>query len=180
MAAANRHLGRIVSMQALYEFFVRKSFDDLTLSSKELIERSIEKHRTTLGDTKFVHYLFEGVTKNYLTIDQVWLPYATNWPLEQIPTVEVAILRQATYELTQPYKDVPPKVAIDEAVELAKQFGGQNGQKFVNGVLGSVYKTLYQETEQVGDKAVAEADTTDTKLKPKKPSSKKPKKSKTN
>jgi N utilization substance protein B len=147
MAAANRHLGRIIAMQALYEYFVRLSIKDPRLNLADITERSISTHKKILGDTDFVGSLISGVVENYQELDECWLKFATNWPIEQIPPVEVAILRQAVFELKYPFKDVPPKVAIDEAVELAKQFGGENAQKFINGVLGSVYKELFDGKE---------------------------------
>lgn len=141
--AANRHLGRIVSMQALYEYFIRSSLSDDTLKLDEVIARALAVHEKVVNDTEFIQTVIKGTAKNQQEIDQIWLPFAKNWPLEQIPMVEVSILRLATYELKFPYKDVPPKVAIDEAVELSKQFGGDNAPKFINGVLGSVYKKLF-------------------------------------
>ena len=68
-------------------------------------------------------------------------PHATQRPLKEIPALDLCILRIATYELHYD-KDIPPKVAINEAVELAKHFGGENSSKFINGVLGTIYKQL--------------------------------------
>lgn len=142
--AANRHLGRIVAMQALYEYFVRSGLKDPNLAVNEVVGRALSVHKDSIKDTEFVKAVIEGVIAKQQEIDEIWLPFATNWPLEQIPAVEVSIIRLATFELKHPFKDVPPKVAIDEAVELAKQFGGDNGAKFINGVLGSVYKKLFE------------------------------------
>ena len=141
--AANRHLGRIVTMQALYEYFVRSSLKDSSLDIKDVIGRALSVHSKNIKDTDFVKAVIKGTIEKQEEIDQAWLKFAKDWPLEQIPTVEVSILRLAVYELKYPYKDVPYKVAIDEAVELAKQFGGDNAPKFINGVLGSVYKDLF-------------------------------------
>jgi transcription antitermination protein NusB len=143
--AANRHLGRIVAMQALYEYFVRSSLKDPNLSLGDITARALSVHNENIKDTKFVESVIKGVVELQQEIDKLWLPFATNWPLEQIPMVEVCILRLAVHELKFPYEDVPYKVAIDEAVELAKQFGGDNAAKFINGVLGSVYKSLFEE-----------------------------------
>ncbi len=142
--AANRHLGRIVSMQALYEYFVRSSLKDPSLKLSEIIARALSVHKENIQDTEFVEALISGAAEKQEEIDALWLPFASSWPLEQIPMVEVSILRMAVHELKYPYKDVPPKVAIDEAVELAKQFGGENAAKFINGVLGSVYKAIFE------------------------------------
>ncbi len=144
--AANRHLGRIVAMQALYEYFVRSSLEDPSLVLSDITARALSVHKENIKDTDFVKAVITGATEKKDELDGIWLPFATNWPLEQIPLVEVSILRLAVHELKYPYKDVPPKVAIDEAVELAKQFGGDNAGKFINGVLGSVYKSLFETT----------------------------------
>lgn len=141
--AANRHLGRIVAMQALYEYFVRSSLKDPNLAISDITARALSVHKENIQDTEFVKTVIEGVISKQEEIDTLWLPFATNWPLDQIPMVEVSIIRLAVYELKFPYQDVPYKVAIDEAVELAKQFGGDNAAKFINGVLGSVYKSLF-------------------------------------
>ncbi len=141
--AANRHLGRIVAMQALYEYFVRSSLKDPNLAIEDISARALSVHKDNIQDTDFVRAVIKGVVDKQEELDKLWLPFATNWPLDQIPMVEVSIIRLAVYELKFPYQDVPYKVAIDEAVELAKQFGGDNAAKFINGVLGSVYKSLF-------------------------------------
>jgi N utilization substance protein B len=146
--AANRHLGRIVAMQALYEYFVRSSLEDPSLVLGDITARALSVHKENIKDTDFVKAVISGAIEKQEEVDKTWLQFATNWPLEQIPLVEVCILRLATYELMYPYKDVPSKVAIDEAVELAKQFGGENAGKFINGVLGSVYKFLFESNSE--------------------------------
>jgi N utilization substance protein B len=110
----------------------------------DIISRALSVHKDNIKDTEFVETVISGTINEQKMLDEIWLKFATNWPLEQIPLVEVSIIRLAVYELTNPYKDVPAKVAIDEAVELAKQFGGDNAGKFINGVLGSVYKELFE------------------------------------
>lgn len=146
--AANRHLGRIVAMQALYEYFVRSSLKDPNLVIDDITARALSVHKENIKDTEFVKAVIGGVVKKQDELDSLWLPFATNWPLDQIPTVEVSIIRLAVYELKFPYQDVPYKVAIDEAVELSKQFGGDNAAKFINGVLGSVYKSLFESKDK--------------------------------
>lgn len=146
--AANRHLGRIVAMQALYEYFVRSSLKDPNLSIDDITTRALSVHKENIQDTEFVKNVIKGVTAKQKEVDELWLPFATNWPIDQIPMVEVSIIRLAVYELKFPYQDVPYKVAIDEAVELAKQFGGDNAAKFINGVLGSVYKSLFEKPDK--------------------------------
>jgi len=146
--AANRHLGRIVAMQALYEYFVRSSLKDPNLAVDDITKRALSVHKENIQDTEFVEAVIGGVIENQEELDRLWLPFATNWPLDQIPMVEVSIIRLAVYELKFPYQDVPYKVAIDEAVELAKQFGGDNAAKFINGVLGSVYKSIFEPSKK--------------------------------
>lgn len=135
--ASNRHLGRIVAMQTLYEhdFRGQEGGDDL----KAILERNLDEFSGSIEDTGFVHDLVDGVTANQEQIDGIISPAAPEWPVDQIAKVDKIILRIGVYELMIK-RDVPPKVAINEAVELAKAFGGENSSKFVNGVLGTVYR----------------------------------------
>ncbi|MDD3086474.1 MAG: transcription antitermination factor NusB [Patescibacteria group bacterium] len=128
----NRHLSRMVAMQAIYEWNFRQDAD-----LDELVERSISEFSNDV-DSKYIRDLISGVTKNSKTIDREIETCAPEWPIEQISHVDKSILEIAIYELVYA-KDIPPKVAINEAVELAKQFGSSNSSKFINGVLGSVY-----------------------------------------
>lgn len=136
--ASNRHLGRIVAMQTLYEFDFRSSDDDaITLSP--ILQRNLDEFRSSIDDTNFVEDVVEGVHSNEAKIDSVIAPAAPEWPVDQIAKIDKIILRIGVYELIIK-RDVPPKVAINEAVELAKTFGGENSSKFVNGVLGTIYR----------------------------------------
>lgn len=128
----NRHLSRMVAMQAIYEWNFRQ---DVNLD--ELVERSILEFSNDV-DSKYIRDLISGVTKNVESIDKEIETCAPEWPIEQISLIDKSILEIAIYELIHS-KDIPPKVAINEAVELAKQFGSSNSSKFINGVLGSVY-----------------------------------------
>ena len=128
----NRHLSRMVAMQAIYEWNFRQDAD-----LDELVERSISEFSNDV-DSTYIRDLISGVTKNSKTIDREIETCAPEWPIEQISHVDKSILEIAIYELVYT-KDIPPKVAINEAVELAKQFGSSNSSKFINGVLGSVY-----------------------------------------
>jgi len=119
-------------MQAIYEWNFRQDAD-----LDELVERSISEFSNDV-DSKYIRDLISGVTKNSKTIDREIETCAPEWPIEQISHVDKSILEIAIYELVYT-KDIPPKVAINEAVELAKQFGSSNSSKFINGVLGSVY-----------------------------------------
>lgn len=142
--ASNRHLGRIVALQTLYEFEFRKESSDDSADIKEILSRNLERYETAIDDTKFVETLVEGVLKEQADIDGKIQPIAPDWPIEQIARIDRNILRIGVYELLHQAKIVPPKVAINEAVELAKAFGSDNSSKFVNGVLGTAYRTLVQ------------------------------------
>ena len=152
--ASNRHLGRIVALQTLYEFEFRKESSDDSADVHEILSRNLERYETAIDDTKFVETLVNGVLKEQKDIDEKIQPIAPDWPIEQIARVDRNILRIGVYELLHQAKVVPPKVAINEAVELAKAFGSDNSSKFVNGVLGTAYRTLIEGVEQNGDTTV--------------------------
>ncbi len=130
----NRHLARTLAMQTLYEwdFQTDKSVD-------ELLELNLRSASHDTEDTTFLSQLIHGTIQHVTSIDDLIVKAAPEWPMDQISVVDKSILRLAIYELV--YSDeVPAKVAINEAVELAKTFGGDNTSKFVNGVLGTVYR----------------------------------------
>lgn len=135
---ANRHLARTIAMQSLFEWDFKERKEDLRL----IIEHHLNELGKDLEDKDFVRQLTEGVAQKIDEINQVIVKTAPEWPLEQIPLVDRNVLRLGIYELMF-LKDVPPKVAINEAVELAKTFGGDSSSKFLNGVLGTLYKQLY-------------------------------------
>lgn len=137
--ASNRHLGRIVALQTLYEQDFRSEVQDADFSLDDVLARNIERYEETIDDKEFIEELVRGVSKRQAEIDEVVRPVAPEWPIEQIARIDRIILRIGVYELLYE-KDVPPKVAINEAVELAKAFGGENSSKFVNGVLGTVLR----------------------------------------
>ena len=137
--SANRHLGRIVALQTLYEEDFRRECEDKAFKLKDVLARNIERYRETIDDKKFIELLVKGVSDHQQEIDDIIRPVAPEWPIEQIARVDRIILRIGVYELIFA-EDVPPKVAINEAVELAKAFGGDNSSKFVNGVLGTVLR----------------------------------------
>ncbi len=142
--ASNRHLGRIVALQTLYEYEFRKESADDSVDSDEILKRNLERYEAAIDDTKFVETLVNGVLKEQKAIDEKIQPIAPDWPIEQIARIDRNILRIGVYELLHQAKVVPPKVAINEAVELAKAFGSDNSSKFVNGVLGTAYRTLVE------------------------------------
>lgn len=140
--ASNRHLGRIIALQSLYEYEFRVQCEDETVSIDDILARNIERYKDTVEDTAFIDKLVHGVLKDIPGLDAILQPIAPEWPIEQIARVDRTILRIALYELKESGKVVPPKVAINEAVELAKAFGSDNSSKFVNGVLGTAYRML--------------------------------------
>ncbi len=144
--ASNRHLSRILTVQTLYEWeFISKRFPvdekfDEKIKVKEIIERNFEEFKKAVSNKDFIDELVWGTLKEKDKIDKIIAPAAPEWPIEQIALVDLIVLRVAIFELL--FKgEVPPKVAINEAVELAKTFGGPNSSKFVNGVLGTVYRS---------------------------------------
>jgi len=146
--ASNRHLGRIVAMQTLYEHDFRGG-DVEGLKLDPILTRNLDEFRSTIDDTNFVEDVVEGVHENQINIDGIIGPAAPEWPVEQIAKIDKIILRIGVYELMIK-RDVPPKVAINEAVELAKAFGGENSSKFINGVLGTIYRNseFYEPEEE--------------------------------
>ena len=143
--ASNRHLGRIVALQSLYEYEFRTQAGDSTVSLDEVLSRNLERYESAIDDTDFVKDLAEGVISTVAELDGKIQPIAPEWPIEQISRIDRAILRLGLYELLHRADKVPPKVVINEAVELAKAFGSDNSSKFVNGVLGTAYRTLVEE-----------------------------------
>lgn len=137
---ANRHLSRSVALQSLFEW----DFRDIEKSNlKEITEHNIEEFAPGAQDTDFIFDLVHGVKKNLKKIDKFIVESAPDWPLDQITNVDRNVLRLGIYELKfADAEDVPPKVAINESIELAKTFGGASSGKFVNGVLGTIYKNM--------------------------------------
>lgn len=137
---ANRHLSRSVVLQALYEWDFGGR-DDSKLS--EILGRCIKEFAPGMGDFSFVQALLTNVLEKRSDLDRIIEKAAPEWPLEKISIVDRNILRIGLYELLFADRgEVPAKVAINEAIELAKTFGGENSGRFVNGVLGSVYKEI--------------------------------------
>ncbi|OGL36000.1 transcription antitermination factor NusB [Candidatus Saccharibacteria bacterium RIFCSPHIGHO2_12_FULL_48_21] len=143
--SANRHLGRIVALQTLYEQDFRLECGDKSFKLSQVIDRNFERYADTIEDRKFVDELVLGVDKNKAKLDGIIGPVAPEWPIEQIARIDRIILRMGVFELMFDQK-VPPKVVINEAVELAKAFGGDNSSKFINGVLGTVFRNEEKET----------------------------------
>jgi N utilization substance protein B len=139
--ASNRHLGRIIVLQSLYEESFRRACGDETVDQKEIVDRNISRYRAQLDDNEFIIQLAKGVSENSTQLDSKIQPIAPEWPLDQIAKVDHWILRIGAYELEN-HPETPPKVVINEAVELAKGFGGENSSKFINGVLGTFLRQI--------------------------------------
>lgn len=138
--ASNRHLGRIIALQTLYELDFRRDAKDVNFDLQEVLDRNIARYDSMVDDKSFVEQLVNGVVKHEKDLDTALQPIAPEWPIDQIARMDRIVLRIGLYELTYD-KSVPPKVVINEAVELAKAFGGENSSKFVNGVLGTALRS---------------------------------------
>ena len=146
--ASNRHLGRIIALQTLYEVDFRLSCEDKDVKLDEVYARNLGRYEKTVKDKAFVKRLVYGVHKKRDDLDKLIQPIAPEWPLSQIARIDLGILRLALYELTEMDDVAPPKVVINEAVELAKAFGSDNSSRFINGVLGTAYRTLISQEEK--------------------------------
>ena len=137
---ANRHLARSVVLQSLFEWDFR---DQNTSILSDAITRDASEFAPGTTDVTFMQELGQGVLKKQPEIDMIITKAAPDWPLNKISIIDRNVLRMGLYELLFADRgEVPAKVAINEAIELAKSFGGENSGKFVNGVLGSVYKEM--------------------------------------
>jgi len=136
---SSRHLSRSIAMQVLYEWDFSGKKEDL----EKIVERNVKEFGPGLEDPTFTWQLVTGVVKNLGKIDKIIEKAAPEWPIEQITIIDRNVLRIGLYELLFGDREaVPPKVAINEAIELAKSFGGESSGKFINGVLGTVYKEI--------------------------------------
>lgn len=142
--ASNRHLGRIVALQTLYEYEFRIQAGDKDANLDDILSRNLTRYESAIQDKQFVDELVQGVIAAADELDAKLQPIAPEWPIDQIARIDRSILRMGLYELLYAAKSVPPKVVINEAVELAKTFGSDNSSKFVNGVLGTAFRTLVE------------------------------------
>ncbi len=147
---SNRHLARTLALQTLFEWdFQGKPAGRLP----EMLKYTFKEFAPDFDDQGFANSILEGVEKNLSEIDSLITKYAPEWPIDQITAIDRNVLRLGIYELKFA-PDIPPKVAINEAIELAKTFGSDSSGKFVNGVLGSIYKVMEENGEKQGmDKA---------------------------
>ena len=129
--ASNRHLGRVIVLQSLYEYELRTLAHDPQVDLKMIVAKNIEPYEKALGDTEFVYNLAQNVAENFELLDKVLAPIAPEWPIESIAAIDRNILRMGLYELSECGDTIP-----------AKAFGSDNSSKFVNGVLGTAYKNL--------------------------------------
>ena len=149
---SNRHLARTIAMQTLFLWdFKGKNNSEL----EAIIGEVFANFAPQFNDQGFVENLVKGVTKNLAEIDKYITKHATEWPLDQITNVDRNILRIGVYELVF-NQEIPAKVAINEAIEIAKTFGNESSGKFVNGVLGALYK-------EMEPKAIDKEETSDNK-----------------
>ena len=142
---SNRHLSRTIAVQTLYQW----DFNDKQQDVREILTLNKESFAPEFDDQGFIEHLVSGVMDHCAKIDELIVRFAPEWPLDQITIVDRNVLRLGIFELAFDEK-MPAKVAINEAIELAKAFGGESSGKFVNGVLGAVYK-------EVGEKDIDKA-----------------------
>jgi N utilization substance protein B len=137
---ANRHLARSVVLQTLFEWDFNGNNDNNT---QDVLLRNIEEFAPGVSELAFMQMILRGVLEKRKEIDSIIEKAAPDWPLDKIAIVDRNILRMGLFELLfVDRSEVPAKVAINEAIELGKSFGGETSGKFVNGVLGAVYKEL--------------------------------------
>ncbi len=151
---SNRHLARTIAMQSLFLWdFQGKHNEDLD----KITQGVFSNFAPNFNDQGFTHRIVKGVTDNLSEIDKYIIKYAIEWPLEQITIVDRNILRIGIYELIFA-DDIPPKVAINEAIEIAKAYGGESSGKFVNGVLGAIFKDLPEDKKSSTKKKAEDYD----------------------
>jgi N utilization substance protein B len=148
---SNRHLARTIAMQTLFAWdFNGQKKDNL----EEIINENFKNFAPQFNDGGFVSGTINGVIDHLEEIDNYIKKYATEWPLDQITIVDRNVLRIGIYELLF-NESIPPRVAINEAIEIAKAFGGESSGKFINGVLGAIFNNL-PEAEKTRREAVSE------------------------
>lgn len=151
---SNRHLARTIAVQTLYQW----DFNDQKENIDDILKNDKESFAPDFDDGGFIDHLVHGVIEHQAEIDGLIIKYAPEWPLEQITIIDRNVLRLGTFELKYD-PNIPAKVAINEAIELAKNFGGESSGKFVNGVLGAVFKEVGE--KEIDKKKAAEAATTE-------------------
>ena len=140
---STRHLARTLVLQTLYQWDFAKVPES---ACADIFAYNIEQFAPSFSDDGFAQSLLTGILQQKDDLNALIVRYAPEWPLEQITTVDRNVLRIGIYELKHD-TTIPPKVAINEAIELAKAFGGASSGKFINGVLGSIYRDLIKNGE---------------------------------
>ncbi len=144
---AVRQLGRGIALQSLYEW----DFYDRSGNLEEIVNRNLEEFAPGFNDREFVLNIVRGVSSKLKELDEVITVSAPEWPIERLPVVDRNVLRIGLYELLYADRqEVPPRVAINEAIELAKNYGGINSGKFINGVLGTIYREIGEPDKKRG------------------------------
>ncbi len=139
---ATRHLARTIVLQSLYEW----DFYDRQADLIKIVERNMNDFGQGIDEPEFIWKIVKGVIEHLPEIDKVIEKAAPDWPLPKIAVVDRNVLRIGLYELLYAdKKEVPPKVAINEAIEIAKNYSGPNSPKFVNGVLGTIYREMQEQ-----------------------------------
>lgn len=147
---ATRHLVRTVILQSLYEWDFYNQKKDVA----KILERNLEEFAPGIDEPEFAWKILKGIIDHLADIDNIIVKAAPEWPIERIAIIDRNILRIGLYELL--YADpneVPAKVAINEAIEMAKNYGGPNAARFINGVLGTIYRELHPEVKEESPKA---------------------------
>ncbi|OGG39580.1 transcription antitermination factor NusB [Candidatus Jorgensenbacteria bacterium GWA1_49_17] len=141
---ATRHLARTIVLQSLYEW----DFYDRQADLIKIVERNMNDFGQGIDEPEFIWKIVKGVIEHLPEIDKIIEKAAPDWPLPKIAIVDRNVLRIGLYELLYAdKKEVPPKVAINEAIEIAKNYSGPNSPKFVNGVLGTIYREMSAPSE---------------------------------
>lgn len=142
---SNRHLARTIALQTLYQLDFLSKKNGAKLGIKDDIDDTItynlKEFAPSFQDDGFIKSLIMGVIENNEKIEGYIIKYAPSWPIDKIAMVDRNVLRIGIYELVF-NKEIPPRVAINEAIELSKNFGGDSSGRFVNGVLGAIYNDL--------------------------------------
>lgn len=140
---STRHTARTLALQALFELDMKGDLGIVPEKAKEIVLRNRDEFGDGIKDLTFSNILLQETLTRRITIDDIIVRAAPDWPLEKIGAVDRNVLRLGLCELLFGDRNqVPPKVAIDEAIELAKSFGGETSGRFVNGVLGAIYKEM--------------------------------------
>ena len=157
---ATRHLCRSVPLQSLYEWDFYKTKEGKDADLLEILDRNMKSFAEGIDEPDFVYRIAKNLIDHLSEINNIIIKAAPAWPIDQINIIDRNILRIGLSELVfgDP-EEVPPKVAINEAIELAKTFGGDSSGKFINGVLGTVYRQIVD--KQPGDQKAKNSDKAD-------------------